>query len=224
MPGRACEGFGDGERDAGPKWLIPAGRSVQTCSITCTRAPSFRRPRLLKAFSRGNAVLLQRSSHSVAHGMIRSISASKRRIDLNNLLYFPRKNPASALDIQAMAFVLPSYELLTIQNCASLTDKLIPGLTLPTTTGDCGKAQPSSEPDDHISSETPPQDLASLRLSRGFVCFIQCVKLFPCSLPILSSARADFSFTDYYTINAVGQDDFADVKVPDEPRKPAQAK
>ncbi|KAL6908667.1 hypothetical protein GGI43DRAFT_393325 [Trichoderma evansii] len=28
----------------------------------------------------------------------------------------------------------------------------------------------------------------------------------------------------YYTINAVGQDDFADVKVPDEPRKPAQAK
>lgn len=112
-------------------------------------------------------------SHSVAHGMIRSISASKRRIDPSNCCISPRKNPATALDIQAMAFVLPSGELLTIQNCASLTDKLIPGLTLPTTTGDCGKAQPSSEPDDHISLEMPPLDLASLRLSREFVCLFQ---------------------------------------------------
>ncbi|KAJ4169558.1 hypothetical protein NW754_016586 [Fusarium falciforme] len=29
---------------------------------------------------------------------------------------------------------------------------------------------------------------------------------------------------DYYTLNAVGQDNFEDVKVPDEPRKPASSK
>ncbi|KAJ4326505.1 hypothetical protein N0V84_003135 [Fusarium piperis] len=28
----------------------------------------------------------------------------------------------------------------------------------------------------------------------------------------------------YYTLNAVGQDNFEDVKVPDEPRKPASSK
>lgn len=31
-------------------------------------------------------------------------------------------------------------------------------------------------------------------------------------------------FLDYYTLNAVGQDDFDDVKVPDQPRKSAGSK
>jgi len=38
------------------------------------------------------------------------------------------------------------------------------------------------------------------------------------------SASELTSHADYYTLNAVGQDDFEDVKVPEAPRKPTAAK
>lgn len=37
----------------------------------------------------------------------------------------------------------------------------------------------------------------------------------------MKHTRLMVPLTDYYTLSAVGQDDFGDVKVPDTPQKPA---
>lgn len=187
-----------------------------------TRAPSSRRPRLLKGFSRGSAVLLlQRSSHSVAHDMIRSISASsKRRIDPNNCCICPGKS---------------SYSPRQTSN----------GVGSPFIRIDADVELRMANSKTHYRSQSTYYDRrlrqgpALVRARRPYlfrnaatglglfalvsgICMIYSFFHFFCQ--VFRSACADPFFIDYYTINAVGQDDFADVKVPDEPRKPAQAK
>lgn len=83
-----------------------------------------------------------------------------------------------------------------------------------TTIAACAKVLLSFGLDDHIFSRTPSLGLVSSQLLEAFV-----GRLLP-----NAAAYPTHKALDYYTLTAVGQDEFEDVKVPDQPRKPSEAK